>query len=400
MQGINLASAFRDSKRMKHSWKAVLLFVQFGSAAFLLSLTASINKQYNNMLTDHPGYDYEHVIYADLSGLDSGQKDALKAEINKLPQVDLSSFSSVLPLYSMSGNNIRLEIDDRDLFNIAEMYYADNNFLPLMNIPIIAGRNFEETDNIQSVVVSESFRDKMQLLLGWDDVVGRDVIVTEHMHNGMSHIVGVFPDIRISSFGNQDMRPSVLHYSAENPEILQKHQNYLLVKLNELNGKSLDLVNQVANSVFNGREISFVPYADGIIKSYNKERIFRQAIMIGAVITLLILLIGLIGYVNTEIEYRKFEIAVRKVNGATFTNIISRFVKHTMFVALPAIFIGCLFSFVVNSKWMENFSEKWNFSFGEYILVSLLLLILVEIVVILTCIKIVNQNPVDSLKNQ
>lgn len=398
LQHIPLATIFRNNKRFKQSWKLALLFVQFGAATFLFTLTGAVSKQYNSMINDNPGYDYQHIAYVYLSGVDSVRKQTLETELRQLTQVETTSFTSTVPLYGMSGNNVLIPGDDRELFNIAEMYYADEHFLPLMNIPVIAGRNFSEDDDTRSALVSESFRKRMKTLLDWDDVVGKDVIITEHEE--LSRIVGIFPDIRISSFGYQDTRPAVLHFAAHRADILHSMQNYLLVKLKNIDRESLGAINQSISRILPEREISFIPYTESIIKMYEKERLFRNTILIGALITLIISLIGLIGYINNEISYRTAEIAIRKINGATLTDILKLFARNIFYIALPAVVTGCIATRFVSAKWMENFSEQWRFAFWEYLVCALALLILIEVAVIINCIKTANQNPVDSLKKE
>lgn len=400
LQRIPLANVFRQNKRFKQSWKLALLFVQFGAAAFLLTLTASVNKQYNYMVSDHPGYDYDKVVYVNIPGVDSTRKQTLESELKLLPCVEYISFATELPLYTMSGNNVFVEGNDQELFNIADMYYVDENFIPLMNIPIAAGRNFGEGDDIRSALVSESFREKMKTLVGWDDVVGKYVSITERNSNGLSHIIGVFPDIRISSFGNQDTRPAVLHFSAHHPQILHFYQKYLLLRLKSINAENMEAVNQTLARILPEKEVSFMPYSESVVRSYDKERLFRNTILIGAFITLFISLIGLIGYIHNEIAYRTAEIAIRKINGATLTDILKLFAKNILYVALPAIISGCIVTHFVSAKWMENFSEQWGMTVSEYLLCAVLLLVLIEVVVVINCIKIANQNPVDSLKKE
>lgn len=396
----SLAAALRKDKSVRQRWKLILLFVQFGAAAFLVTLTATISKQYNNMIIDHPGYDYDNIIYIEIPGVESNRKITLANTLKDLPEVELTSICSSLPIYHMSGNNIRIDGDQRDLFNIAEMYYVDENFMPMLNIPIVEGRNFDDEDNLLSALVSESFKTKMKTMLGWEEVVGRDVFVTEHMGYGPSHIVGMFPDIRIGSFGGQDTRPAVIHYSDNIPEIMYYYQNYLLVKLRKLNAENKEAVEKAAQQILPELDISFTPYADSVINSYGKERLFRDTIMIGAIITLVISLIGLIGYIKNEIDYRTAEIAIRKINGATLTDILRLFVKSISYIALPAIVAGCITSNFVSIKWMENFSQQWRYTYGEYLVTLLLLFILIEATVVLNCIKTANQNPAESLKKR
>lgn len=396
LQRIPVVSVFRNKKQSKQNWKLGLLFIQFASAAFLLILTATVSKQYHFMVTDNPGYDYKNVLYLDLSGVDSIGKQRILSSFQQLPSVESASLSSTLPLDYMSGNNVTVEGNDQELFNIADMYYADESFIPLMNIPIVAGKNFDETCDARSALVSEAFRDKMKTMLGWDDVVGKDVIISEH---GLTHIVGVIPNIRISSISNQDTRPAVLFFSANHSKIIQHYTGYLLIKLKDFDAESIRTVNQTVSQLLPEREVSFIPYSDSIVKSYDSERLFRNAITIGGIITLIISLLGLIGYVNNEISLRTAEIAIRKINGATLTDILRLFVTKILVIALPAVIIGCIVTYFVGDKIMSNFSTLAGFAIWEYILCALVLLLLIEIVVVINCIKIANQNPIDSLRN-
>ncbi|SFK85036.1 ABC transporter permease [Proteiniphilum acetatigenes] len=400
LQRIPLATVFRNNKRLKQHWKLMLLFVQFGAAAFLLTLTGVVSKQYHFMVNDHPGYDYSNVAYITLSGVDSTRKQTLGIELENLPEVEMISFATTLPLYYMSGNNVFVEGNEQELFNIADMYYADENFLPLMNIPLLAGKNFSESDDVRSAVVTEVFRDRMKTMVGWEDVIGKEVSITERNNRGLSHIVGVIPNIRISSFGNQDTRPAVLHFSAHRRDILHYFQDFLLVKLKKMDTEGMAAINETIRQLLPERDISFVPYADSVVRSYDKDRLFRNTILIGALITLLISLIGLIGYVNNEMSYRTAEIAIRKINGATLFDILKLFATNILYIALPAVGVGCIVSHFVSAGWMDNFSEKWGFAFGEYLICGLLLLIIIEVAVVINCMKAAHQNPVDSLKKE
>lgn len=64
------------------------------------------------------------------------------------------------------------------------------------------------------------------------------------------------------------------------------------------------------------KDIVVIPYKAEMAYLYNDSRLMRNTVMIGGIITLLIALIGLIGYVRDETNRRSKEIAIRKVNGA------------------------------------------------------------------------------------
>lgn len=94
-----------------------------------------------------------------------------------------------MPFEHASGNNILLPGETQELFNIADLYWVGNGYLDMMEIPVIQGRSFtENVTNSREVMVDRRFVEKMKLVAGWtDDVVGKDICVTEHSKWNESH---------------------------------------------------------------------------------------------------------------------------------------------------------------------------------------------------------------------
>lgn len=68
---------------------------------------------------------------------------------------------------------------------------------------------------------------------------------------------------------------------------------------------------------------------------------------------------GLIGYINDEIQRRSKEIAIRKVNGAEASSILRLFSKDIFWISLPAVFLGGLGAWYIGGVWIEQFVEEW-----------------------------------------
>ena len=122
--------------------------------------------------------------------------------------------------------------------------------------------------------------------------------------------------------------------------------------------------------------------------------------MICGLMILLISLIGLIGYVIDEVNRRRKEIAIRKVNGATLTNVLRMFIKDVTVVALPALVMGAVIAYYIAKEWLQTFSERVSLNPIYFLLCILVLLIVIVIVVVANCYKIANSNPVDYLKTE
>lgn len=389
---IPVTSAFRNLKMTSKGWKMVLLFVQLLATAFLVNLLTIVSRQYDLMVNDNPGYKYEKVLYCNTVGVEEHTRQTLIDNFNNMPEIDIVGTSATLLFSSPSGNNILLpENPDKDLFNIADLYLADENYLPSLGVSVIEGKPFGKDNSKNDILVSKKFADRICQITGWKDgVVGKNVIVTEH---GLSKIVGVYPDLRIGAISDEDHRPSIILYT-------NKPTRYILIKLKEMTPDNIRKVFDTLKTVVPDKEIALVPYKESMVKLYEGSRLFQKTITIGGIVTLIITLIGLIGYTNNEVTRRRAEIAIRKVNGATLNDILKLFIKDNLWVSIPALICGSLAATIAANKWMENFSEKAGLTPVLFIASGLIILAVILLVVVLNCIHVANQNPVKTLKNE
>lgn len=117
-------------------------------------------------------------------------------------------------------------------------------------------------------------------------------------------------------------------------------------------------VNERLKELMPDQEPKLTVYSVQMVDLYSSSRKFRDEVMIGGLITLIISLIGLIGYTNDEVNRRRKELAIRKVNGATMKDILRIFLKDVLRIALPAILLGCGISYFVAEHWQRQFVEK------------------------------------------
>lgn len=393
---IPVASAFRNFRENRRLWKLVLLFLQFVFTGFLVTLLVIIGKQYTFMVNDNPGYSYEKLAYCSLAGIDSTARQKMVDEVMRLPEVAKVTTSRQLLLERASGNNISLPGDDRELFNIADLYSVGNGYLDFMEIPVIEGRSFMEDVSVSNeVMVSRSFVKKMELLVGWKDgAVGKSILVSEHSQddNQIFTICGVYEDFRLGSISDRDDRPTVMFYG-------NKWNPYLMVKYHELTSDAMRNTQETFKRLLPDKDVLLNSYSMEMVEKYSDSRKFRDAVMIGGLVTLLISLIGLIGYVNDELNRRRSELAIRKVNGATLREILSLFLKGITSTALCALAIGGVIAYMIASKWQDLFTEKIPLSWYIFVGCALSVLLVILSVASLNCWRSANENPVKCLKN-
>ena len=392
---IPVAAAFRNFKESRRYWKLCLLFIQFLATAYLVALLSVINKQYDYMVNVDPGYAYEKLAYCSTQGVEESVRNTAIEELRKIPEVDKVSACYDLPISGMSGNNVSLPGDDRELFNIAVMYWVKDDFFSLMEIPVIEGEVFRSDGSASNkVMVSRSFVEKMEQVAGWTgSAIGKNVIITEHSQNGEPFtICGVYEDVCIGSTGNPDTRPTALFYDRYAPMIL--------IKFHEMSPENIKKAQKVLEDVMPDRNVTVTAYYMDMIDLYKDSRTFRDSVMIGGIVTLIIALIGLLGYTSDETNRRGREIAIRKVNGATAWSILKMISKDISYIAIPAIVIGMTVAYYSGTGWLEKFTEKAPIGFFIFLAGAMMVYVLIIACVLYRAWAVSNSNPVDSLKSE
>jgi len=393
---IPVSSAFRNYSENRRFWKLGLLFIQFMAAGFLVTLVVIIERQYSFMLNDNPGYQYENLSYCSLRGVSADERRKAISEIERMAEVEQVSACYQLPFHGSSGNNIYLPNDDRDLFNIADQYNVWNGYLDLMEIPVVEGRSFlENVSSSDEVMVSRSFLDRMANYADWSDgAIGKNILISEHSQNGRAFtICGIYEDFRMGAIGREDKRASVMFYS-NNPS------SNILIKYHNQTAEANQKAEELLKGLFPDKDIVVISYAKEIADLYSDSRKFRDAVMYGALVALIISLIGLIGYTNDEMSRRRKETAIRKVNGATIWNIQSLFLSDNTRMAIPALVLAGGIAAYVAVKWQDQFSEKITLSPALFVLCGLVVLVVILLVVALNCYKAATENPADTVKSE
>lgn len=402
---VPVATAFRDYQQKRGKWKLVLLSFQFVGATFILTVLVIVTLQYNSMKNADHGYITEGVYYGSTEGMDGNKLSTVLNELRDIPEIETVGLGYDVPISGASGNNVLSPDEKRDLFNVADFYEADGNYLSILGIKVDEGEDFTSKEAIANdVLISKKGAELLKLNNGWTDgVVGKQITVSEH---GNTTIRGVFPDFVVRSISNPDVRPSVFFYLPEEKFEQLKIENpsmsfNIMVKAHE--GVQEGLMNKITE-VFN---LGF-PYDDAEIKSLEAEQLnaykgqkgFRNAMLIGNIIILLITIIGLLGYTFNEAARRRKELAIRRINGATLWDILKAFISDLEYVAVPAVLLGLIGAWFTADKWMQNFAFKVHLHWGLFAACSLFILLLVALIAGINYTRTANQNPVDALRQE
>ena len=397
-QRIPVYAALKNYTENSRRWKLGLLGVQVLINVFLVVVMIIIGRQYQKVSHANTGYDYKNLYYFDMFDGDRQAQVRAVETLNRLPEVSGVAASYNLPYMGSNGDNVSLPEDDRELFNIADQYECSEGFYDLMGIEFLEGRAPRDSSEI---VVDEKFVKKIAEFTDWSDgAVGKQVFITGHdgkgiMDKGHFTISGVYKSYLIGNLQDVDERPGALFYGE-----IGSMAHWMPHILFKVRPDALEKVRGALNEALPDKEINIVSYAEEMRAAYADSKKMRNTMALGVVFSLLIALLGLIGFIKDESLRRSKEMAVRKINGATTQDILSIFAADIMKLSAVMAVIACAAAFFVAHKWLEQFAEKVSLNPLYFIGGAVLVLLIVLGVVVLNCLKIARANPVDSLKNE
>lgn len=209
-----------------------------------------------------------------------------------------------------------------------------------------------------------------------------------------SHIVGVLQDYHFQS----------LHHKIE-PLALQYWQNNsgVGIRLSSQNKNKAEITAKIEslwNDIFGNTEFSPLYITDSVNKQYKKEENLAKLVYATTGAAIFISCLGLFGLVSFTVTQRTKEIGVRKVLGASTTQIV----KLISLDFIKLVFIAFIISFPISyyyiDSWLEGFTVRINQSVGIYLSTLLITLLLAIVTLIYQTIQTAFANPVVSLRDE
>ena len=394
-QRIPVYAALKNYTENSRRWKLGLLGVQILINVFMVVMMLIIGRQYQKVSNSNPGYDYDNLYYLFIG--DNTVRTKAVQTLEGLPEVTGVAASFGLPFQGSNGDNVYIPNDKRELFNIADQYFCSDGFFELMDIPFVDGR---PPKSDLEVAVDEKFVARMADFTEWSDgAVGKQVFITGHVpitDDGIPYyytISGVYRSYMIGNLQGVDPRPSALFHG----DMDRDRMPNILFKADP---ESLPKIRASLEQALQGREIEIFSYEEKMRDAYADSKKMRNTLAIGSLFSLLIALLGLVGFIRDESLRRSKEMAVRKINGATARDILNIFAVDILKLSAVMALIACIGAFFVARRWLEQFAEKVSLSPLYFIGGAVLVLLIVLGVVVLNCLRIARANPVESLKNE
>jgi putative ABC transport system permease protein len=379
-----------------HWLRSGLVVFQFAISIALIAGTAVVQQQLQYVQRQNLGFDKEHVVVIQKAGELKQQYQAFKQELLRSPNVLNASASTVVPGRWFSNTTVQAEGAPPDRLELLWYLSADEDFVKTLDMKIAAGRNFSNafaTDS-SAVVINETAGKR----LGWKDAVGKKLILLGRTPEESLKftVIGVLKDFHFESL-RQEIRPmAVFPQSALSFSLTPE---YVAVRI-----RSQNLPATLAFLENKWRE--FVPhhpfeysFLDADFEAlYRVEQ--RTGKIFGAFSALAILIacLGLFGLASFMTEQRTKEIGVRKVLGASVSQVVILLSKDFTRLVLIALIIAAPVAYLAMSRWLQDFAYRINIGVLTFVLAGGLALVIALFTVSFQSIKAAVANPVEALR--
>lgn len=292
------------------------------------------------------------------------------------------------------SEDTRLWSDAGGATRIAHVYGVDYDYVDMMEMTMIAGRNFSRAfpaDPKNGVLVNEALVHEF----GLEDPVG------QKLHGFMPNL---FADAPLILGVVKDFNFKSLHEKVK-PAVLTLHPNYwarfrnIFVKLNPDNiSATLKMLKEKWSVAApdNPFEIFFLD--EDVQKQYLDEERWRSIVRYSTIVALMIACMGVFGLAALLVTKRTKEIGIRKVFGASVSSVVLLLSKDFMRLVLIAFLLAAPLGYFIMNLWLQDFAYRVAFGVRTFLFVGGLALCIVILTVSYQSIKTALANPVDSLR--
>ncbi|MFN3556645.1 MAG: ABC transporter permease [Bacteroidales bacterium] len=371
----------------KKPWLRITLVVfQFTISVFLMVSVWIVHDQIQYMNNEKKGFNSENILV--FRNITPGLKNSFasaKEELLMLPQVSNVVANNGMPGFYSFGLALRGKEHSPDADISAVCFEPSGDYLGLFGIDLIQGQWLE--DKVQTSDFKFVINETAAKRLGFENPVGQEVI----LHSFPGKIIGVVQDFHFES-RHSPIKPLVF------TRFLADFQRIAI----KVEGDNLSQMQQSITSVLRNVDDAFVDegiWLDQLMREmYVREEKIFQIISWASLMAILIGLIGLTGLTSYLMLARKKEIGIRKVLGASYSQIMGVLLGSMMKWVLLANLIAWPLAWYAAGIWLDNFAYRITISLHYFIIAGLASALITALVIISQSYTELMQNPVEGLK--
>jgi putative ABC transport system permease protein len=361
--------------------RKTLMTAQFIIAIILMVSLIAIHRQLEFLGQFKLGFEKEQVLVLKTPRFHEIKSTVMK---NRLLQLSGVSHVSIAIGTPFGGGFITSHKTDELSFNLSE-FVVDKDYVGTLGINIIEGRDFMPSDS-NSVIINES----MVHAMNWDQPLGQKL---SGIQGKDMVVIGVAQDFHLNDI-HTPTRPVMISLG-------KKYTNNLLVRLDtkDLSTTIAQISDQWKDTEPNHPlEYSFLDEEFNTL--YKSEMQFKNLSGIFSGIAILIACLGLYAFMAYSAQQRTKEIGIRKVMGATISNVVTLLSKDFLKLFLIAFVIATPIAWYVMHRWLEDFAYRIGISWWFFAGAGLMTMLIAVGTVTFQSLKAALMNPVDSLRSE
>jgi ABC-type antimicrobial peptide transport system permease subunit len=371
-----------------------LIIFQFSVSLIFIIGSIVIANQLNYTRQKNPGFNADAIINIDTPWGDSlSKKTVLAQEINELSGVHKVALQWVPPMASNNkGRGYSIKLHSSDVKPTAVTQIAcDEDFIPLYDIKLLAGRNLMHADSIKEIVINEN----LSGLMGCKrpaDAVGKMIYWNDKPYP----VVGVVADFHARSF-HEKIGPLCIVNRPDREGTIAiklaakgKHSNTIKTTISQ--------IEQLWKQVYPASTFKYQFYDETLALLYEKDQQTATLAYTALAITIFISCIGLFGLALFTAEKRSKEISIRKILGASISDITVMLSKDFVKLVIISLVIASPVAWYFMNEWLQTFAYRISVSWWIFVLAGISAVLIALLTVGFQAIKAAVANPVKSLR--
>jgi len=340
------------------------------------------------------GFSSDAIVTAETPRGDGFAKVSVAAQkIRQIPGVSKVALQWVSPMTDNArGMKLKLKSTDENDFWVTQVA-GNENFIPLYQIKLLAGRNLVKSDSVNEFVINETLsrfmgnkkpEESLGKILYWNDKPYPVAGVVADFHTSSLHD----PITPLCIFNRPDRESSLAI------KLASKGKQSGMIKT------TLSHIEKEWKQIYPSTTFNYRFYDESLAMLYEKDRQTATLINTAMLITIFISCMGLFGLGMFTAERRKKEIGIRKVLGASVTNIVKMLNKDFIILVLIALLIASPIAWYFMNRWLQDFTYRIKISWWVFIIAGLSAILIALITISFQAIKAAVANPVKSLRTE
>ncbi len=378
-----------------------LIVTQFVLSICLLISATMINRQLHFVQNKDLGFNANHVVVVPTLEASGEMSDG--AELLQYYKAELAANPGIINVAGASGSFQRGFVtfsfftqEDGTVSDVGS-YVVDENFRRTMELEIIEGRDFlpASGDAGKSMIVNETFMKDFSGIAKRNQPFPYRILGHERLK-----IVGVVKDFNFLSL-KRHVLPAALVLGQTARGSLKGKVDCILVRVRPQGiAESLDALKRIWQKYRPNLAFRYNFMDEDVAGQYSAEAMWHKLITIAATFAIVIACMGLIGLTSLAVAQRKREIGIRRVFGASVTQLLQLLNRELLILLLTAYAISWPVSYYIASQFLQSFAYKTPIDFGLFIICGLITFVLSALSVNSLLIKAAMQNPVNILRTE